>query len=294
MEEPNVQETIAVLGANGVYGRHLIPRLSACGYRIRALVRRPDAAGFARVLGAEIHAADIFDGDSLSAALAGCEVGINLATSLPGPSGRGDFDANDRLRRDGTPIWVEACARAGVRRIVQQSIAMVNAGGDAWSDEETVYAAADNNIASRAIAAALAMEETVRGADADWLVLRGALFYGPGTGFDEDWFARAQAGKLRLPADGTDFVSLVHIADMAEATLAALRQFPARQTLIVADNEPVRWRELFTHIAGIVGAAPPEPGGRIGFPSFRVRNDKAKSTLDWSPFYSDYRIGLAR
>jgi len=38
--------TVAVLGATGVYGRHLVPRLAAAGYRVRALVRAPaDEAG---------------------------------------------------------------------------------------------------------------------------------------------------------------------------------------------------------------------------------------------------------
>ena len=31
--------TVAILGANGVYARHLIPRLVGDGYRVRALVR---------------------------------------------------------------------------------------------------------------------------------------------------------------------------------------------------------------------------------------------------------------
>jgi nucleoside-diphosphate-sugar epimerase len=182
-----------------------------------------------------------------------------------------------------------------VPRIIQQSVAMVNAaGGDAWSDEDTVYAPAGDSIASRAIAAALAMEDTIRGSDAEWLILRGALFYGPGTGFDDDWFARAKAGKLRLPGDGEEYVTLVHIADMAEATIAALGHWPARQTLIVADDRPVRWRELFSYIASLVGADAPAPGGRAGFPSFRVRNNRAREALDWSPFYSDYQVGLVR
>jgi len=173
--------TIAVLGGNGVYARHLIPRLAARGFRVRALVRRPEAAGVARACGAEIHAADIFDGASLAAALAGCDVGVNLATSLPGPSGRGDWDANDRLRRDGTPIWVSACRSARVPRILQQSIAMVNAsGGDAWSDEDTVYAPGEDSLAARAIAAARAMEDAVSRSELDWLILRGGLFYGRG------------------------------------------------------------------------------------------------------------------
>jgi nucleoside-diphosphate-sugar epimerase len=286
---------VAVLGANGVYGRHLIPRLVARGLRVRALVRRPEAAGAARACGAEIHIADSFDGVSLRAALRGCELGIHLATSLPGPSGRGDFAANDRLRRAGTPIWIDACRDAGVARVLQQSIALVNASGsDAWSDEETAYVAQQDDAAAQAIDAALAMERAVRESGLDWLILRGGLFYGPGTGFDDDWFARTRDGKLRLPGQGESFVSLVHIADMAAATIAAIERWPSRQALIVADDAPARWRDVFSHIAALCGAKEPATGGRIGFPSWRVRNRRAREALAWSPIYADYRAGLVR
>src|SRR5262245_4165318 len=286
--------SIAVLG--GVYGRHLIPRLVARGYRVRALVRRPETAATAAVCGAEVRRADIFDAASLRAVLEGCDVGINLATSLPGPrGGTGDYATNDRLRREGTPIWIRACQEVGVPRIVQQSIAMVNAGaGEAWADEDTVFPAGREDTAALAIAAALAMEDTVRQSGLDWTILRGALFYGPGTGFDDDWFARARAGKLRLPADGQDYVSLVHIGDMAEATAAAIGRWPSRQALIVADDEPARWGDVLAYVAAIAGAAPPPPGGRLRLPPFRVSNRRAREALSWMPLYTNYRIGLAR
>jgi len=287
--------SIAVLGATGVYGRHLIPRLVARGYRVRALARRPETAATAAVCGAEVRRADIFDAASLRVGLEGCDVGVNLATSLPGPSGTGDYATNDRLRREGTPIWIRACQEAGVPRIVQQSIAMVNAGaGETWADEDTVFPAGREDTAALAIAAALAMEETVRQSGLDWTILRGALFYGPGTGFDDDWFARARAGKLRLPADGQDYVSLVHIADMAEATAAAIGHWPSRQALIVADDEPARWGDVLAYVAAIAGAALPPPGGRLRLPSFRVSNRRARKALSWTPLYANYRIGLAR
>lgn len=287
---------VAVLGATGVYGRHLLPRLVARGHRVRALVRRPEAAAIAAACGAELRVADIFAPGSLHAGLEGCDVGINLATALPGPSGgTGDYALNDRVRREGTPIWVRACREAGVSRIVQQSIAMVNGGsGDAWTDEDTVFPPGGDSIAALAIAAAVAMEDIVRQSGLDWLVLRGGLFYGPGTGFDEDWLARARAGKLRIPGEGNDYVSLVHIADMADATVSALARWPSRRALIVADDHPTQWRELFTYIAAIAGGPTPQPGGRLGLPSFRVRNQRAREALSWSPFYSDYRAGLAR
>jgi len=287
---------VAVLGATGVYGRHLVPRLVARGHRVCALVRRPETAAAAAACGADLRRADVFDLASLRAGLDGCDVGINLATALPGPAGgSGDYALNDRVRREGTPLWIRACREAGVARIVQQSIAMVNAGaGDAWSDEDTVFPPGGDDVAARAIAAAVAMEDAVRGSDLDWVILRGALFYGPGTGFDEDWFTRARAGKLRLPGDGNDWVSLVHIADMAEATAAALETWPSRRALIVTDDRPARWREVLAFVAAIAGAAPPEPGGRLGLPSFRVRNQRARDALSWAPSYPDYRAGLAR
>lgn len=288
-------QTIAILGGNGVFARWLIPQLAARGYRIRALVRRPEAAGVARACGADIRVADIFDEASLRAALDGVDVGINLATTLPGPSGRGDFDANDRLRREGTPIWISACTDAGVKRVIQQSIAMVNAAGEQWADEHTPFVrSGEETPASRAIDAALAMEAAVRASDLDWTILRGGLFYGPGTGFDEDWFARTQAGKLRLPGDGSDYVSLVHISDMASATVSALARWPSRQALIVADDEPAPWRDVFAYIAKVAGGAAPAEGGRQGFPSFRVSNRRAREQLSWAPFYTNYRVGLTR
>ncbi len=288
--------TIAVLGATGVYGRHLLPRLLAAGHRVRALVRRPEAATVATACGADVRRADVFDPASLRPGLEGCDVGINLATALPAPGkAGGDYAANDRLRREGTPIWVQACRDAGVPRILQQSIAMVHGTrSDDWSDEDTPYDGDEGNLAADAVAAALAMEDTVRASDRDWAILRGGLFYGPGTGFDDDWFARARAGTLRLPADGNGWVSLVHVADMAAATVAALERWPSRRALIVADDGPSRWRDVLGYVAAAVGAPSPPAGGRAALPSFRVRNLRARDVLPWRPVHPDYRSGLAR
>ncbi len=287
-------KTVAVLGAGGVYGRHLIPRLVTAGYRVRALVRRPEAAGVARGCGSEVRIADIFAADALRQGLEGAEIAINLATSLPGPSGRGDFAVNDHVRREGAPLWAAACRAAGVSRIVQQSIAMVNAAGAELANEDTAFQPGENTTATQAVEASLAMEAAIRRAGPEWLILRGGLFYGPGTGFDDDWFARAAAGKLRAPGTGEDYVSLVHVADMAAATVAALDADVSGQALIVADDAPAQWRDVFGYIAGIAGGPPPATGGRPGFPSFRVSNRRACEALDWAPRYRDFRAGLVR
>lgn len=288
-------QLVAVLGATGVFGRHLIPRLAASGHSVRALVRTPASARSAAACGAEVVRADIFDEASLVSGLSRCDVAINLATSLPSPTSQGgDYARNDALRREGTPIWVRACRAAGVARIIQQSIAMVHAGGGAAvSDEDTFHPMGEAGIATAAISAARDMESTIVQSGLDWLVLRGALFYGPGTGFDADWFARARAGKLRLPGDGSDYVSLVHIADMAAATVAAIERWPSRRALIVCDDNPAPWRDVLSHVCSLAGVTAPMAGGRLLMPSFRVSNRRARAALQWSPRYPDYRSGLA-
>jgi hypothetical protein len=163
-----------------------------------------------------------------------------------------------------------------VPRVVQQSIAMIHAGGgDAWADETTFHAIESDGVAASAIAAVRAMETAIVESDLDWLVLRGGLFYGP-----------AQ--------EGLDYVSLVHIADMAAATVAAIARWPSRQALIVADDEPARWRDVLGYVCSLAGSHPPEPGGRALMPSFRVRNRRAREALAWAPVYPDYRSGLVR
>jgi nucleoside-diphosphate-sugar epimerase len=290
-----VSSTVGVLGASGVYGRHLVPRLAVRGWRVRALVRRPEAAAALASCGAEIFQADIFEPATLREGLEGCDVAVNLATDLPMPGEAGDFAANDRLRREGVPIWLAACGEAGVERVLQQSIGLVHAGvGDDWVDEGDFVPPAPETVTGRAIAAALEMEAAVRGSGLDWLILRGAYFYGPGTGVEDGWFARAREGRLRVPGDGAEYLSLVHVADMATATVRAIERWPSRQALIVADDAPARMREILEHVARLAGGPPPQPGGRGFGVSFRLRNARARERLGWAPAYPDYRAGLAR
>ena len=89
-------------------------------------------------------------------------------------------------------------------------------------------------------------------------------------------------------------MSLVHIADMAGATFEALRRWPSRQALIIADDQPARWRDVFSYVCAVAGVDPPQPGGRALMPSFRVSNRLARELLSWAPLYPDYRAGLVR
>jgi len=280
---------IAVIGASGVLARNVVPRLIDRGHRITGLVHRPESAALAKAMGAAPVAGDIFDKASLVQAIKGAEVVINLATAVPRPgTPKPDFSQNARMRREGAAILAAACRDSGVRRLIQQSIAMgMYSDGAAFSDETQPLPAVPANEA------VIAMESAVRGSGLDWCILRGGGFYGPGTGYDAEWRRLARDGRLGHPGDGANWVSLIHVVDMGTAVVAALDKGAWGETLAVVDDEPVMRRVQFELIAELENAPPPKGTADPRPPSFRVANARLKRALGWAPAFPNYRVGLA-
>lgn len=280
---------IAVIGATGVLGRNVVPRLIERGHTVRAGVRDPERARFLAVMGAELCRSDILDADSLLPLVSGCEVVLHLATAVPKPGQPMDWTRNDRIRGEGTGLLIAAARAAGVQRMVAQSVAMLHGGsGDAWVTEESPLPPADPRLET-----ALSLEHQVRACGMAHCLLRGGLFYGPGSGREAAWREAARAGKLRLPGDGSDYVSLIHVADMARAVVAAVTAPPPATVLLVVDDEPVTLREVLTYVAREQGVPVPRPGGSRLLGSFRASNELLRHTLNWRPLYPTFRSGLA-
>jgi 2-alkyl-3-oxoalkanoate reductase len=119
---------VAVLGATGVVGRHVVPRLCEHGHEVRAVVRSEADAQTLRAIGIEAAHGDIFDVQSLRQAVERCSAALHLATAAPRPDQARSWALNDRIRREGTANLLEACRNAGVQRYVQQSIAFLVGG----------------------------------------------------------------------------------------------------------------------------------------------------------------------
>lgn len=279
---------IAVLGATGVLGRNVIPRLIAAGHEVAAAVRNDDGARLMQTFGAMPVRGDILDAASLPAIVDGCDAALHLATAIPKAGAAMDWTLTHRIRTEGTRNLIQACQAANVRRYVQQSIAMILGGSDEWRDEDAPVLGEHPVYKS-----SVEMEKSVRESDLDWRILRGGLFYGPGTGREEMYRAQLAKGELRLPGDGSAYLSLIHVADMAAATVAATLVHASRLTVNVVDDHPPTYAELFGFLAAQGRTAPAQPGGPPGMPSFRVGNQLAKQRLGWRPFYADYRVGLA-
>ena len=280
---------IVVVGATGVLGRHVVSRLLERGHQVRAVVRRPKQAAKLQQMGVEAMLGDILDAASMNSAVTGCKAALNLATAIPKPGGPQDWGPNDRIRREGTRNLLAACQRAGVRCYVQQSIAFLY--GDPASGLADETTPLQPNPFPH-LQSTIDMEELVQASPLDWRILRGGLFYGPGT-FEDAWREAARQGMLQLPGDGRGWLSLVHVVDMAHAVVLATEKVPPHSIYNVVDDQPVTYKELYQYIAIQVDGPSPTPGGPVFLPSFACRNDRLKASLGWSPVYPTYRSGLA-
>lgn len=276
---------ILVVGATGVLGRQVCPRLVERGHTVRAVARRPEAAHGLAAAGVEVVAGDILEAESLYAAARGCDAALHLATAIP--KAGGDWTRNDRIRREGTRNLLAAAEAQGVRRYVQQSIVMLYGDtGQAIVDESAPLQA------SAVIQSAADMEQMVQASALDWCILRGGLFYGAGAGLEEEWRQAVQAGDL-LPGDGSDLISLIHVVDMARAVAPAVEGAPPHSIYNVVDDEPARYADLFAYVAAQLGVEAPRAGGPRRRASFGCSNARIKRELGWEPAYPSYRSGLA-
>lgn len=277
---------IGVIGATGVVGRNVVPRLLANGHTVRAIARRKDAISRFASIGAETAISDIFDTGALAGALSGCDAAINVATAVPRPGDPSEWEENTKVRVEGTRSFLAAAAGAGVTRVLHQSIAMIAmSDGEAWVEETAPYYATPHTQS------AVELETLARDSDLDWRIVRCALFYGPGTGFDDFWRRQARDGKLQVPGDGEGYLSLIHISDVATALIAALEAPDEQQIYMAGDDEPATYNAFYGYLSTLEGAGAAAKDGPVFLPSFRVRNDKLRG-LGWAPHFPNFRCGF--
>jgi nucleoside-diphosphate-sugar epimerase len=275
--------TVAVVGASGVLGRRLLPVLRDRGHAIRAISRNPAT----EVSGVEAIAIDLLSDAAdrqLSAALSRCDAVVHIATAIPrNMAAPGAWEQNTRIRIDGTRRLLAACAVAGVRRYVQQSVVMAYpGGGDSWISEQTPL---DDNPARADICRpAIEMETQVRALPAtelSWVILRGGTFVGPGT-MQDNLIAEVQAGKASIVGAGAHYMPLIHVADMARAVQLAI-EWQGHSAIWNICAEPIRQVDYVTGLAQRLAAPAPTPRPDLAAPpSWRCTSAAAERELGWT------------
>jgi nucleoside-diphosphate-sugar epimerase len=183
---------LALTGATGFIGQHLLRDLPKRGHRLRVLLRHPSSVPMqcaSAVIG------DLGRPRNMSAALEGVDAVIHSAGFTHGMSGVPEDDYR-LLNTEATIGLARAARRAGAKRFVFLSSIRAQSGPTA----ETVLTEADDPNPTDAYGRSkLAAERGLAELDLDWVSLRAALVYGAGVKGNLAQLMRLARSPLPLP-----------------------------------------------------------------------------------------------
>ena len=306
---------VFVAGATGAIGRQLVPRLVAAGHEVTGMTRSESKQRMIRELGAAPVVVDALDREQVADAVGSArpEVIVHQLTAIPATLDLRHFDRDfaltNRLRTEGTDHLLSAARAIGVGRFVAQSYGAwpyARTGGPVKREEDPLDPTPARSM-RESLAAIRHLETAVLGADwTDGIVLRYGAFYGPATsmapGTEQVELVRRR--KFPLVGDGGGVWSFIHVADAAEATVAAI-EHGSRGVYNVVDDDPALVAEWLPALAQELGAKKPVrvprfigrlfagEAGVVMMTEIRgASNAKAKRELAWHPAHTSWRQGF--
>ena len=172
-----------------------------------------------------------------------------------------DFALTNRLRTRARQDLLSAGRAAGVQRFIAQSYASwpyARTGGQVKSEQDPLDPVPAREM-RESLAAIRHLEAAVTGADwTEGVVLRYGAFYGPGTSMSPggEQFEMVRRRKFPIVGDGGGVWSFIHVADAAEATVAAI-EHGGRGVYNVVDDDPAPVAEWLPALAQTLGAKKP-------------------------------------
>lgn len=207
---------VALTGATGFVGSHLVDTLCAAGVRPRVLLRDPDRAAWIGEQPVESVEGDLRDDSALERLVDGAGTLIHLA----GVVRAGDVQEFDRVNRGGTRNLVE------VLRTVSPECRLVHVSSLAAAGPSEDPAGHLPEDEARPVShygrSKLGSEQEVRalGEGSWWTILRPPAIYGPRDTDVFQFFKMAASGWMAAPG-GERLISVAFVADVVRAILAA-------------------------------------------------------------------------
>ncbi len=228
---------IAITGANGFVGRHVVARLlhEVDAADLRAIVRDPArAAAELPRAGLDVRRADVTSPETLRGVFDGMDAVVHTV-AIP-TERQGSFA---RVNAEGARAVVREAERAGVRRLVD--VSAIGASPD------SPYPFLRTKGEGQAAVEASAIPH---------IVLRPSILFGPG----DDFFHRLRFALrfpiVPLPGGGTARFQPLHVEDLADAIRAALFGTMAG-VFEVGGPDPVTYRQLLAETMRAYGTRRP-------------------------------------
>ena len=247
-----------VTGATGFIGQHLVRRLLAEGRPVRALCREGSETKLPAGVRAQVDVVfgDLADRESLFQAAEGVARVFHCAGEVSdwGPPER-FLDANVR----GTRWLLEAAHAAAVARFVHlSSFVVFGTPSPPEMDDASPYGPGNDPYTTTKTEG----EKTVFAFHSETglpvSVLRPTVVYGRGSTWLEEPMRMMKKGAFFLIGGGTGTCHPCYIENLLDAAwLVADHPRAVGQGYLVADDDPLSFREYFTALASLCGADEP-------------------------------------
>lgn len=204
---------VFVAGATGVIGRSLCKMLVNDGWSVYGTTRSENKTELLKELGVEPIVVDVYDEKKLEDCITKIKpkIVIHQLTDLPAgldpDKMKEALVSNAKLREVGTRNLVNSSKKAGVKKMIAQSIAFVYEPAPLPHTEESALLNFEDPVYGTTSKAVASLEEQVLNAPFTGIILRNGLLYGDGTGFNEP----------------VDFVPPVHVEAAAHAAFLAVK-----------------------------------------------------------------------
>jgi nucleoside-diphosphate-sugar epimerase len=306
---------IFLAGATGAIGKQLVPRLVSAGHDVVGTTRSESRQDAIRQMGATPVVVDALDAEQVAEAVAAAhpDVIVHQLTAISDIDLRHfdrSFATTNRLRTVGTDHLLSAGHAVGVKRFIAQSYAAwpyARTGGPVKTEQDPLDPDPPHEMRA-SLDAIRHLEDAVTSADwTEGIVLRYGGFYGPGTSLAPggEQFELVRKRKYPVVGSGGGVWSFIHIADAAEATVAAIER-GRRGIYNIVDDEPApvaEWLPALAHDLGapkpwhvprFVGRLAAGEAGAVMMTEIRgASNAKAKNELGWQPRHPTWRQGFA-
>jgi UDP-glucose 4-epimerase len=278
---------VLVTGGSGFIGSHVVDKLRAAGHQPVIYDLRPspwhEHDSVDTVLGS------ITDREALERALHSCDAVAHLAAVADVNDVHAEPEDAERVNARGTVAVLEACRRAGVKRIVYASTIWVYSDCEGETvDEETLLPAPSHLYTSTKLAGELYCKAYQELYGIDFTILRFGIPYGPRAreaAVIPAFVGRALRGEpLTLAGDGGQSRRFVYVEDLAEGVALGLNDVARNRVYNLASNENTTIKQIAERVRELLGDVeivytPGRPGD---FNGKVVLSTRAERELGWT------------
>ena len=196
-------QQIAIFGAGGFIGRHLIRELTKLDYRVKAATRNPYLKGYLKPLGdpgqIELFKTNIFDTDDVKRVLSNCDIVINLVGILY-ETKKQKFN---QIHSEFPKLLSKLCNENGIKNLVH-----ISALGVKEKEKDM-----PNYMESK-----LQGEKNIKDNFKNSVILRPSVVFGPEDNFFNTFASMSQfSPMLPLIGGGKTKFGPIYVGDVAKA-----------------------------------------------------------------------------